>query len=346
MSGGVDSSTAAMLLAEQGYDVHGLFMRSGVGVVEGARRSCCSLADAPDARRVADALGCPFHVLNFEQEFSELIGDFLAAYRQGRTPNPCIVCNDLLKFGKLIYYADVLGAEKVATGHYARVERVGERWGLRRGVDGTKDQSYVLFALSQDQLARALYPVGDLRKDEVRELARLKGLPVSQKPESQDICFVPEGDYRALFRAKGVPLHPGKIVDSAGKVLGEHEGIELFTIGQRRLGRSFGEPRYVIAIDAPGASVVIGPEADLYSPTFRTGKINWVTRPPTRETFRAHVQIRHRHEAAPATVEVDEENRATVTFDIPQRAITPGQAAVFYEGEYVAAGGWIDKVVD
>ena len=341
MSGGVDSSVAALRLVEAGYDVHGLFMRTGVRQ-EGAT-TCCSLADAQDARRVADSLGIAFHVLNFERDFDAMIASFVESYRQGRTPNPCITCNDTLKFGKLLGYADMLGASGVATGHYARVERRGDRWALRRAVTASKDQSYVLFALSQAQLARATFPVGELEKDQVRALARRGALPVSGKEESQDICFVPGGDYRQLLAERGVGLQPGKIVDSSGEVLGEHEGIERFTIGQRRgLGLAFGAPRYVIAIRADRREVVIGPEEELYHARFRTGKVNWVTHAPTRASFRAAVQIRYRHTPAPATVDVDETDCATVTFDAPQRAITPGQAAVMYEGECVAAGAWIE----
>ena len=343
MSGGVDSSVAAMLLADAGAEVHGLFMRTGVTVGEGAARTCCSAPDAEDARRVADVLGIRFHVLNFSREFDKLIADFLASYRRGRTPNPCIVCNDVLKFGKLLAYADSLGAAKVATGHYARVERRQGRWALRRARTRTKDQTYVLAALSQNQFARAAFPVGDLEKEDVRRLARSRGLPVSDKSESQDICFVPGGDYRELLRDSEIPLHPGKMVDSSGAVLGDHEGIELFTVGQRRgLGRAFGEPRYVVRIDPDRHEVVVGPEEELYELKLRTGKINWVSRALTPEPFRANVQIRYQHEAAPADVAVDENDCAAVTFDRPQRAITPGQLAVLYEGEYVIAGGWIE----
>ena len=345
MSGGVDSSTAAMLLAEQGYEVHGLFMRTGVEARDAGRRTCCSMADAQDARRVAAKMGISFHLLNFERGFGKVIEDFVEAYRQGRTPNPCIVCNDVLKFGQLIHYADALGAGSVATGHYARVEKSGERCRLRRGADGDKDQSYVLFALSQEQLSRAVFPLGGMKKDEVRRLARDGGLPVSEKQESQDICFVPSGDYRDLLREKGVTLSPGKIVDSAGKVLGEHKGIEHFTVGQRRgLGGGFAEPQYVIEVRAETREVVIGPSEELYRKRFRTGPVNWISRSATRDAFRAEVQIRYQHKAASACVEADREGCATVTFEGPQRAITPGQAAVFYEGEYVAAGGWIEAV--
>jgi len=344
MSGGVDSSVAAMLLADEGADVHGLFMRTGVTVGRGAARTCCSAADAEDARRVADVLGIRFHVLNFSRDFDKLIADFLASYRRGRTPNPCIVCNDVLKFGKLLAYADSLGASKVATGHYARVERRQRRWALRRARTCTKDQTYVLAALSQDQLARAAFPVGDLEKEDVRNLARRRGLPVSEKGESQDICFVPGGDYRELLRESAIPLHPGKMVDSSGAVLGDHEGIELFTIGQRRgLGRAFGEPRYVLRINPDRREVVVGPGEELYERELRTGRINWVSCAPTPEPFRADVQIRYQHKAAPADVAVDDNDCAAVTFDDPQRAITPGQLAVVYQDEYVAAAGWIEE---
>jgi len=347
MSGGVDSSTAALLLKQEGYEVIGLFMRTGVTVTEEAGgRRCCSLADAEDARRVARHLDIPFYVLNCKAEFERLIGGFCAEYARGRTPNPCIRCNTDLKFGKLLRYAHALGARHVATGHYARVGRQGRRWALRRSADPAKDQSYFLFALEQGQLERALFPLGELTKNEVRTIARDAGLPVHEKPESQDICFVPESSYRTLLRERLGPSSPGRVVDLAGGVLGEHAGCRGFTIGQRRgLGIAMGKPYYVVGIDPATNTVVIGPASALYARTCYVGQLVWGALPGLRLPRAARVQVRYQHRAAAATICPTGIDEVGVLFEEPQRAITPGQAAVFYDGDTVLGGGWIDRVV-
>jgi tRNA-specific 2-thiouridylase len=345
MSGGVDSSTAAYLLTRAGYEVIGLFMRTGVVVEGSAGRRCCSLADAEDARRVAEHLGIAFYVLNCKAEFDGLIDYFCAEYLRGRTPNPCVRCNTELKFGKLLRYAHALGAEAVATGHYARVERRGERCALRRGADPAKDQSYFLFGLTQEQLARARFPLGELTKTEVRALARSAGLPVQEKPESQDICFVPEASYREVLAERLGPPRPGRLVDVSGKVLGEHPGCQNFTIGQRRgLGVALGTPYYVVAIQPETNTVVLGPESALLARMCYVRGLVWSALAGLRLPRPAAVQIRYQHEAAPAAIVPAGADEVGVLFVEPQRAITPGQAAVFYEGDLVLGGGWIDRV--
>lgn len=348
MSGGVDSSTAAYLLRRQGHQVVGLFMRTGVEVAEeSGRRRCCSLADAEDARRVAHQLDIPFYVLNCKADFDRLIEGFCAEYARGRTPNPCIHCNTEIKFGKLLRYAHALGARHVATGHYARVEQQrGGRWGLRRGVDRRKDQSYFLFALSQEQLSRALFPLGGMTKEEVREVARRAGLPVQEKPESQDICFVPGASYRSLLRERLGPPRPGRLVDLSGRLLGEHPGCEGFTIGQRRgLGIAVGEPYYVVAIDPETNTVVVGPQEALYARTCYVRRLLWGALAGLRLPRPAQVQIRYQHRAAPALICPSGRDEVGIRFEEPQRAITPGQAAVFYQDDLVLAGGWLDRVM-
>lgn len=344
MSGGVDSSVAALLLAEQGHEVTGLFMRTGTHA-GAAKKTCCSLEDGRDARAVAELLGFPFYALDFESEFQAIIEDFVGAYRVGRTPNPCILCNRDLKFGKLFEYAAAAGADFVATGHYARVVSRGGRQAVARGRDPGKDQSYVLFPLGQAELAKTILPVGELEKSEVREVARSAGLTVAEKAESQEICFVPDGDYRALLAARGVGT-PGPILDLDGAVIGEHQGFEHFTIGQRRgIGRAFGEPRYVVAIRPEQAAVVLGTRDDLGDAVLTAA--GWVAggreAPSPGEEFRAEVQIRYRHNAAMATVTGIEDGRVGIRFDVPQDAVTPGQAVVAYDGDVVLGGGWIER---
>jgi tRNA-specific 2-thiouridylase len=343
MSGGVDSSVAALLLREQGHEVTGLFMRTGSHAGTG-RKTCCSVEDGRDARAVADLLGIPFYALDFEEDFKAIIDDFVGAYGRGRTPNPCILCNRDLKFGKLYEYAAAAGADYVATGHYARVVSCGERLAVARGRDAGKDQSYVLFPLGQSELARTILPVGDLEKREVRERARAAGLSVAEKEESQEICFVPEGDYRRLLESRGVGT-PGPFLDGEGQVIGQHQGFEFFTVGQRRgLGQAFGEPRYVVAIRPGDAAVVLGTKDDLGGGELLAA--GWVgggyEAPHPGQEYRAKVQIRYRHEAAPARVSGREDGRVAVRFDNPQEAVTPGQAVVAYEGDRVVGGGWIE----
>ncbi|MHC4473105.1 MAG: tRNA 2-thiouridine(34) synthase MnmA [Planctomycetota bacterium] len=344
MSGGVDSSVAALLLTREGYDVTGLFMRTGIHADAGNPRSCCNVEDGRDARRVAEMLDIPFYALNFEREFTEIVDYFVSEYRGGRTPNPCIVCNRDLKFGRLLAYASAAGADHVATGHYASVVRREGRLAIRGGSDDAKDQSYVLFPLSQKQLGRTVLPLGDLSKDDVRRLAEEAGLPVSAKPESQEICFVSEGGYRRLLEGRGVGT-PGPIVTREGREVGRHTGYEFFTVGQRRgLGRAFGEPRYVTDIDPDGASVTVGPIDELRRPGLVAG--GWVggalPEPLEGESFAAEVKIRYRHAPAAATVTGMGGGRVRVWFGTPQTAVTPGQAAVAYDGDVVLGGGWID----
>jgi tRNA-uridine 2-sulfurtransferase len=350
MSGGVDSSVAAALLAEQGHEVIGLSMQLH-DQTDGTQSygSCCSLDDLYDARRVAAAINIPHYILNLERQFDDqVVTNFVREYTAGRTPLPCAHCNSELKFAELASRARGLDAEAVATGHYARVERdeSANRHRLRRGVDPAKDQSYFLFSLTQDQLARAVFPIGDRGKDAVRAYARARRLPVADKPDSQEICFVPDHDY-AGFVAKRAPdsATPGAIVDERGHVLGTHGGIHRFTVGQRKgLGLSgsvTGAPVYVLGLRASDRQVVVGPRASLERTTFTASGVNWIE-PEPAAPIRASVQIRHRHPAAPATVRSRGDGRADVMFDEPQIAITPGQAAVFYDGEFVVGGGWID----
>jgi tRNA-specific 2-thiouridylase len=346
MSGGVDSSVAALLLKRQGFDVVGLFMRSGAADIDPAtgRQTCCSAADAADARRVAEQIGADFHVLNFADDFARLIEYFVDEYARGRTPNPCIVCNRDLKFGRLLNYADAVGAERVATGHYARVEPTPDGHALLRGTDRRKDQSYVLFAVPHARLERAVLPLGGIEKTRTRRLAAEAGLIVRDKDESQEICFV-TGDYLHLIRERRPELlRPGPIVDERGREVGRHQGIAAFTIGQRRGVRiAFGEPRYVTRIDPATATVVVGPEENLLSPGLAVEDVNWLTPEPPRNEIEAEVQIRYRHAAAAARVRPTTGGGAVVRFREAQRSVTPGQAAVFYHGERVLGGGWISR---
>jgi tRNA-specific 2-thiouridylase len=346
MSGGVDSSVAAALLAEQGHDVIGLSMQLYDQSGEHAFGSCCSLEDLYDARRVATAIDIPHYILNFEKQFNEhVVSNFVGEYAVGRTPLPCAHCNSDLKFTTLLERAAGFGADAVATGHYARVERSARgTFQLKRGVDASKDQSYFLFSLTQDQLGRAIFPVGDRGKAAVREYAHRRCLPVAAKPDSQEICFIPDHDY-ASFVAKHSPdaARTGVVVDEDGQVLAHHDGIHRFTIGQRKgLGlRATGSPMYVIALKADEREVVVGPKTSLERTTLTASGVNWIEGVPDG-TVRASVQIRHRHAAAPASVRSVGDGRAEVVFDAPQIAITPGQAAVFYDDDVVVGGGWID----
>ncbi len=346
MSGGVDSSTAAYLLHEAGYEVIGVFMRTGIRLADasGGAARCCSAADAEDARQVASMMGIRFYVLNFEREFERLIEHFCQEYIRGRTPNPCIRCNQWLKFGKLLRLARAMDADFVATGHYARVEKSGGRFLLKRGVDGEKDQSYVLFSLSQEQLAHALFPLGEHHKSEVRELARKADLPVRDKPESQEICFIPDDDYGRVVRERfPESVRPGPIKDLAGKVLGKHPGIQFFTIGQRRgLGIALGEPRYIVEIDAADNSITVGRKTDTLGKGLIATDLNWIAFPGLPEPREVQAKIRYAHPAAPALLEPMKGNRVRVTFHTPQASITPGQAVVFYDHDLVLGGGWIE----
>ncbi len=340
MSGGVDSSTAAHLLVEGGHEVVGVFLRNGVeGADAPGARGCCSIQDARDAARVADRLGIPFHVLDYRAEFAGLIEDFVAEYARGRTPNPCVHCNHALKFGRLFALAEALGAEAVATGHYARLE--GGR--LLRARDPQKDQSYYLFGLDPGRLARIRFPLGGLCKTDVRRIAAAAGLPTAEKPESQEICFVPGGDYRRLLARRG-RLSPGRFVDLEGRDLGPHQGYEAFTIGQRRGLPALGRPAYVVAIRPERREVVVGPREALAAGGLEAAGLHWLGEAP-RPGARVEAQIRARHRATPARITALAGDRLSLAFEQPQDAVTPGQAVVLYRGDLVLGGGWIEAAV-
>jgi tRNA-specific 2-thiouridylase len=351
MSGGVDSSVAAALLVEQGHDVIGLSMQlydaSGGAGGERSFGSCCTIDDLHDARRVAAALSIPHYILNFERRFHEqVVTNFVDEYTAGRTPLPCAHCNSDLKFATLLDRARGLGADAVATGHYARVRRAATgRCQLRRGTDAAKDQSYFLFALTQDQLEQAVFPVGDRGKTQVRDYAHRLGLPVAAKPDSQEICFIPDHDYASFVTSRSAEAASsgGAVVDEAGHVLGRHDGIHRFTVGQRKgLGVSSTSPMYVLSLKPETRTVVVGPKASLERTRLSASGVNWIEGTPDNPR-RACVQIRHRHHPAPATVRATGDGHAEIVFDTPQIAVTPGQAAVFYDGDVVLGGGWIDS---
>lgn len=354
MSGGVDSSVTAWLLREQGHEVTGLFMRHGVascGESNGAvcrTRRCCSAADAADARRVADLLGIPFFALDFSQPFAQLVDYFVDEYTRGRTPNPCIRCNSLLKFGELFRYADSVGAEFVGTGHYARIQRDSAEGPpkLLRAIDSTKDQSYVLFEIDRSRLGRILLPLGELTKAQVREYARQLRLPVAEKPDSQEVCFVPEEGHAALVRRRRPEWDSsGLIVTIDGEVVGRHAGIEKFTIGQRKgLGVALGARYYVVRIDPTTRTVVVGPRTALACRGLIAAEANWLIDPPSRP-FRCQIKIRYRTPPAEAEVIPESPTRFRAIFAKPCDAVTPGQAAVCYHGDQVLGGGWILEAI-
>lgn len=351
MSGGVDSSVAAALLAEQGHDVIGVSMQlydnsATTGSGQRAFGTCCTIDDLYDARRVAATIGIPHYIVNFESQFGEhVISNFVREYVSGRTPIPCSHCNSDLKFAELLDRARAYDAEQLATGHYARVERdAAGRYHLYRGADNSKDQTYFLFSLTQEQLSRASFPVGHLDKDTVRAHALRLKLHVTQKPDSQEICFVPDGDYAAFIeRTQPDAARPGTVVDAGGRVLGTHAGVHRFTIGQRKgLGLSSTEPLYVLEIKPESAQVVVGSRDALGRTSLSASGVNWISGEAPSDWLRVTAQIRHRHAAAPAKVRGTDERRAEVEFDAPQTAITPGQAVVFYHDDEVLGGGWID----
>jgi len=358
MSGGVDSSTVAAMLRSDGHPVVGLTMQlwnqrrlaGRVGMPEDVQGRCCSIEDVYDARHVAEHLGIPYYVVNHQERFErDVVRPFVDEYLSGRTPIPCSLCNNHLKFDELLITAQQIGADLLATGHYARVEYSAERgrWLLLRGRDLSKDQSYFLFGLTQDQLSRTLFPLGNMSKPEVRDLAHQHGLALAEKPDSQEICFIPGGDYKRFIDAylheqgEELPDTSGELVTISGEVIGTHAGIHNFTVGQRKgLGVATGSPLYVIELRGDKQQVVVGGDHDLRSRTLRAHRLNWIAFDTLESCIRVKAKIRHRHEPAEAEVRMDG-NRVAVTFDEPQRAITPGQAIVFYDENLVIGGGWI-----
>ena len=345
MSGGVDSSVAALLLARQGYEVIGVTLRLWTVERPDATplsKGCCSVEDIDDARRVCHTLGARHYVVNAEREFRSFVVDyFLAEYQRGRTPHPCIACNDRIKFDFLMDRALQLDADYIATGHYARLSNSPDgRVRLLRGVDPRKDQSYVLFGLGQEQLRRILLPVGVHSKERIRELAREAALPVADKPDSQDICFIPQGDYRQFLQER-VQSNPGDVVDTSGRVLGRHQGVELYTIGQRRgLGIASTAPLYVVDLDAEAAQVVVGSSEELLSHTLVAERLSWTAGAPPEGHVELSAKIRYKASESPATIDARADT-ALVRFRDPQRAVTPGQAVVFYQGDELLGGGYI-----
>ena len=358
MSGGVDSSTVAAMLQADGHPVVGLTMQlwnqrrlaGREGMPEEAQGRCCSIEDVYDARHVAEHLRIPYYVVNHQERFErDVVRPFVDEYLSGRTPIPCSLCNNHLKFDQLLITAQQIGAELLATGHYARIEYSDERgrWLLLRGRDLSKDQSYFLFGLTQEQLSRTLFPLGNMSKPEVREIAHQHGLALAQKPDSQEICFVPGGDYKRFIDAyldeqgEELPDTSGELVTTSGEVIGTHTGIHNFTVGQRKgLGVATGSPLYVIELRGDKRQVVVGGDDDLRSRRLRAHRLNWIAFERLSQPLRVKAKIRHRHEPADAEIRIDGDY-ALVTFDEAQRAITPGQAVVFYSGDVVVGGGWI-----
>ncbi|MEP7367117.1 MAG: tRNA 2-thiouridine(34) synthase MnmA [Acidobacteriota bacterium] len=358
MSGGVDSSTVAAMLRRDGHPIVGMTMqlwnqrRLPEVATEGATGRCCSLDDVYDARWVANQLGIPYYVVNFEDRFEQqVVRPFVAEYLAGRTPIPCTLCNNFVKFDQFLDMAEGVGAQRVATGHYARIrhDEASNRWQLLRAADPAKDQTYFLWGLTQDQLSRTLFPLGEMKKPDVRALARELEVPTAEKHDSQEICFVPNGDYAAFLDAylkeqgETAPTVEGDVVSSDGRVLAHHSGVHHFTVGQRKgLGVSAAEPLYVISTDPATQRVTVGSNNDLLRAAFHAKDINWISIPPPSAPVRAEVRIRNKHLPAPATLHPTGDSRVEVRFDEPQRAVTPGQAAVFYSGELVLGGGWIE----
>ncbi len=361
MSGGVDSSAAAYLLQRQGYEVIGLFMRSGateelacattssglkslpVLNTKSHKQGCCSASDAADARRVADGLDIPFHALNFQDAFTRIKDYFADEYLSGRTPNPCVQCNNWLKFGKLWTFAQQIGATKIATGHYAQIlnDPSTGKPRLSRGLDRKKDQSYVLFGISPEILPHILFPVGDKTKDEIRDLARAAGIATAEKKDSQEICFIPDNNYIGFIeKYRGSQETSGDLVDTQGNVVGHHDGYQNYTIGQRKGLGAFGGPRFVLEIKPETRQVVIGTYDQLGKSTLRADRLNWLI-PPPANSFQCTAQIRYQHQAGTCQVNVHDDDTIAVTFDQPQFGVTPGQALVLYDQDQVIGGGWI-----
>ena len=359
MSGGVDSSTVAAMLKDQGYDIVGLTLQlwnqrrlaGRNGMPEHVQGRCCSIDDVYDARRVAETLGIPYYVVNEQERFErDVVRPFVSEYLAGRTPIPCSLCNNHLKFDQLLVRARQIGADRIATGHYARndYDPARDRWILKRPADTSKDQTYFLFGLTQEQLSRTIFPLGGYQKPQVREIAAQHGLALASKPDSQEICFIPGGDYKqfidAYLEEQGdtIPDTAGELVAASGEVIGRHTGIHNFTIGQRKgLGVSSPNPLYVLQIDPASHRVTVGAGAAATAPVVRARNVNWISVPGLEGEMRVRVKIRHRHEPAWATLHGTGANEVEAEFDEPQRAVTPGQAAVFYDGDEVVGGGWI-----
>jgi tRNA-specific 2-thiouridylase len=359
MSGGVDSSTVAAMLRGEGYELVGLTLQlwnqrrlSGKdGMPEAVTGRCCSLDDVYDARRVAEALDIPYYVVNEEERFEEdVVRPFVREYLNGRTPIPCSLCNNHLKFDQLLVRARQIGADRIATGHYARnaYDPARDRWILSRPVDHAKDQTYFLFGLTQEQLSRTMFPLGGYQKSEVRAIAAERGLAIAVKPDSQEICFIPGGDYKRFITAylgeqgEAIPDTAGELVSTAGEVIGQHSGIHNFTVGQRKgLGVASPDPLYVIQIDNATHRVTVGADGEATTRTLRARDLNWISIPALQAEMRVRAKIRHRHEPASATLRNSGEGEVEAVFDEPQRAVTPGQSAVFYDGDEVVGGGWI-----
>jgi tRNA-specific 2-thiouridylase len=359
MSGGVDSSTVAAMLRAEGYDLVGLTLQlwnqrrlaGKEGMPEQVTGRCCSLDDVYDARRVAETLNIPYYVVNEEERFEQdVVRPFVQEYLSGRTPIPCSLCNNHLKFDQLLVRARQIGADRIATGHYARnqYDPARNRWVLSRPADHSKDQTYFLFGLTQEQLSRTLFPLGNHQKSAVREIAAQHGLAVAIKPDSQEICFIPGGDYKTFISAylneqgEEIPDSAGELVSSSGEVIGRHTGVHNFTIGQRKgLGVASPDPLYVIQIDNASHRVTVGSDSEATTQTLRARDLNWISIAALEGEMRVRAKIRHRHEPAPATLRMIRDNEVEATFDEPQRAVTPGQAAVFYSEDEVVGGGWI-----
>ncbi len=359
MSGGVDSSAVAALLRAQGHTVVGLTLQlwnqrrlaGHEGMPEAVQGRCCSIDDVYDARHVAEQLGIPYYVVNQQERFeADVVRPFVSEYLAGRTPIPCTLCNNHLKFDQLLITARQIGADRIATGHYARnhFDEKRGRWILSRPEDKSKDQTYFLFGLTQEQLSRTMFPLGEMEKPAVRVMASDAGLDVAQKPDSQEICFIPGGDYSVFLKAyleeqgEELPDTAGELVSATGEVLGRHEGIQGFTVGQRKgLGVTSANPLYVLAIHPESHEVTVGPNEALMSRELRANRLNWISIAELTEPIRVSIKIRHRHLPAMATLERDGEDGVFAVFDEPQRAITPGQSAVFYQDDEVVGGGWI-----
>ncbi|MEO6830077.1 MAG: tRNA 2-thiouridine(34) synthase MnmA [Acidobacteriaceae bacterium] len=359
MSGGVDSSTVAAMLKSEGHTLVGLTLQlwnqrrlaGRPGMPESSEGRCCSLDDVYDARRVAEHLDIPYYVVNQQDRFEQdVVQPFVREYLSGRTPVPCTLCNNHLKFAQLLDTARQIGAERIATGHYARNEYddTRNRWILKRPADTSKDQTYFLFGLTQEQLSRSMFPLGNYKKPDVRVLAEKQGLALANKPDSQEICFIPGGDYKQFLDAylaeqgEAMPDTSGEMVTTSGEVVGHHPGIHNFTVGQRKgLGMATGSPLYVIGINGADKKVVVGGSEELFSQGLRANRLNWIAIPGLEGQMRVQIKIRHRHEPAWAVIEMTDSDELTATFDTPQRAVTPGQAAVFYDVDEVVGGGWI-----